>query len=59
MVNFRPLPIDFEILLDDSALEKARHVGVRLENQPAPGQILDVAFERRGRQDAAILQSLA
>jgi hypothetical protein len=57
-MNFGPVPIDFEVVVNNGALEKSRNVRVGVEDQPAACQILDVIFERRRREDAAILQFL-
>ena len=59
MINLRPGPIDFEIVLNDAALQKARDIRICVENQPAASQILDLVFERSRRENAAIFQFFA
>src|SRR5262249_44221107 len=58
MMNLGPVPIHFEVVLDDAALQKERYIRVGVENQPAARQILDVIFERRGGENPAVLQLL-
>src|SRR5437870_1443940 len=59
MMNLSPVPIDIEVILNDAALQEAGDIRVAIENQPATRQILDLIFERRGREEATAFKLLA
>jgi hypothetical protein len=46
VVKLRTIEVDDEIFENEARIEKAIDIGICIENQPAPSQILELLFDR-------------